>query len=57
MVWGFVKYDGTRGLQKISGIMSSRLYKETLVETLFPHFYLGENSNKTRPHAMYRPKQ
>ena len=22
--------------------MSSRLYEETLVETLFPHFYLGE---------------
>ena len=42
MVWGFVKSDSTRGLQKICGIMNSQKYKETLVETLFPHMFLGE---------------
>ena len=43
MVWGFVKYDGWyKRPPKISGIMNSRLYKITLVETLLPRFYLGE---------------
>ena len=42
MAWGFVKSDGTRGLQKFCGIMNSQKYKEILIETLFPYMFLGE---------------
>ena len=56
MVWGFVKSDGTRGLQKNCGIMNSQKHKETFAETLFPHMFLGENFSRTLHFAIFRPK-
>ena len=53
MVWGFVKSDGTGGLQKICGIMNSQKYKGTLVQTLFPPMFLGEKFQRDNYLAVF----
>ena len=42
MMWGFITYDGRKGLEKITGKVNSKFHIQILQEILLPIMNLGE---------------